>query len=344
MADMISNFQYNDFTEQLLLIPNQWGLLNQLGVFNEDSVSSSVVQFDETAQTLTLIEDQRRGTRKQVNREDYSKLHTVGVPHFPFDDVIRPEDYINKRKPGTQVEAETLDGIRMKKMDRLRRSWAATLEYAKMQALMGNVYNPNNTNDVQNWYTEFGETQTTIQYELATSTTEVLGKGEEALAESQDNLLSGEMVDEFVAICSPEFFSALISHPEVKDAYTYYASSQEPRRNRLGSGLGPRYREFEYGGIRYIEYRGTFADGDGAAQRIVPADEAYLMPTGTTDTFMTYYAPADMFDYVHTAGLPQYMFEYPDTKGRLIEIESESNFLHMVRRPKSVVRLVTDTE
>lgn len=339
----VMNFEYNDFTDQLLLIPNQWGLLQNLGIFSEDSVSSSVVQFDETAQTLTLIEDQRRGTRKQVNKEDYSKLHTVGVPHFPFDDVIRPEDYINKRKPGSKDEAETLNGIRMMKMDRLRRSWASTLEYARMQALMGNVYNPNTTNDVQNWYTEFGVTQSAIGFDLATTTTDVLAKGESALAVSQDNILSGEMVSDFVAICSPEFFSALISHPEVKDAYSQYASSQEPLRRRLESPLGARYREFDYGGIRYIEYRGSFTDKTGAAQRIVPVDEAYLIPVGTTDTFVSYFAPADRFDYVGTAGLPQYMWEFPDMKGRLIELESESNFLHMVRRPKSVVKMVRTT-
>lgn len=338
----VQNFEFNDFTEELLLIPNQWGLLNALNVFSEDSVSTSVLQFDETAQTLTLIEDQRRGTRKQVNRDDYSKLHTVGIPHFPFDDVIRPEDVISRRMPGTKNDADTIARVRMQKMDRLRRSWAATLEYARMQALMGNVYNPNNTNDVQNWYTEFGVSQVSVDYSLDTTTTDVLAKGELAIAASQDNILSGEIVSEFVAICSPEFFSSLIGHAEVKEAYKYYSSGQEPLRNRLTSSLGARHREFVYGGIRYIEYRGSYTDKNGATKRIVPANEAYLLPLGTEDTFVTYFAPADRFEYIFTAGQPQYMFEFPDERGHLIEIESESNFLNMVRRPKCVIKLLRD--
>lgn len=338
-ADQVTNYSYNDWTDELLLIPNQWGLLQNLGIFSTDSTDTNVLQFDETNMTLTLIEDQRRGTRKQYNREQYSKLHTVGIPHFPFDDAIRPEDIIGRRQAGTKVDPETLANVRMKKMERMRKSWGATVEYARMQALMGNVYNPNNTNDVQNWYTEFNVSQETVGFALDVSATDVLSKVEEALAFSQDNVLSGEVVTSFVAICSPEFFSALISHPEVKDAYKYYASSQEPLRERLNSSLGGQYREFNYGGVRFVEYRGSFKDKDGATQRIVPVDEAYLIPMGTMDTFVTYYGPADKFEYIHTAGQEQYMWEFQDERGRLIEIESESNFINMVRRPQCVVKL-----
>ena len=189
----VTNYQYNDFSEELRLIPNQWGLIEALGIFSPESVDTSVVQFDETTQTLTLIEDQVRGQRKQYNRENYSQLHTVGIPHFPFDDAIVPADIIGRRMAGTKVDPETLANVRMKKMERLRRSWAATLEYAKMQALMGNVYNPNNTNDVQSWYTEFNVTQFEVDYELDTATTNIIGKGESAIAHSQDEMLSGEI-------------------------------------------------------------------------------------------------------------------------------------------------------
>lgn len=335
----VLNYEYNDFTEELLLIPNEWGLINNLGIFATDSLTTKVAQFDETNMSLVLVKDQPRGKRKQYNREQYSKLHTVGVPHFPFDDAIRPQDVEGRRMAGTKADPETLANVRMKKMERLRRSWAATLEYAKMQAIIGNVYNPNNTNDVQNWYTEFSTSQESIDFLLGTSTTDINAKVEEALAYSQDNLLSGEIATSFIAICSPEFFSALIAHPEVKDAYKYYASQQEPLRERLNSSLGGQYREFRHAGVRFIEYRGTFADENGDAQKIVPEGDAYLLPLGTMDTFITYYAPAERFGYIHTEGQEQYMWEFADERGHQIDIESESNFLCVNRRPQCVVRL-----
>lgn len=339
MADQLTNFKYNDYTDELLLIPNQWGLLTNMGLFTTDSVSSSVVQFDESNSTLSLITDQRRGERKRYNREDYSKLHTVGIPHFPFDDVIKPSDIINNRMPGTKDQPQTLANVRMKKMERFRRNHAATLEYARALALRGLVYNPNGTNDVQNWYTEFNVTQKSVGFALDTAGTDIIAKVEEVIAHIQDNIQSGESISDFVAYVSPEFFTSLIGHPEVKEAYKYYASNSEPLRNRQVSELGARYREFEYGGMRFIEYRGSFPDRQGAQQRLIPANEGYVVPMGTTDTFMTYFAPADKFEYIHTAGLEQYMWEYEAEKGRLIELESESNFLNVVRRPQAVVKI-----
>jgi hypothetical protein len=332
----VTNYDYNDYTDELLLIPNMWGLITNLGIFSTESVDTATVQFDETESTFSLIKDQFRGNRKKFSKGEKSKLHTIGVPHFPFDDAITPQDIIGKRKAGTKDSPEDLANVRMKKMERLRKSWAATLEYARMQAIRGIVYAPNGTNDVTNWYTEMGATQKVVNMALNVAGTNVIAKGEEALAHSQDNLLSGEVATDFIAICSPELFAALIAHDTVEEAYKYYSSTQDPLRTRLNSELGGRYREFTYGGVRYIEYRGSFG-----SDRIVPANEGYLLPLGTTDTFVTYYAPADKFEFVHTAGEEQYMFEYDDGRGEMIEIQSESNFINVVRRPQAVVKLTT---
>jgi hypothetical protein len=45
------------------------------------------------------------------------------------------------------------------------------------------------------------------------------------------------------------------------------------------------------------------------------------------------------FDLVNTIGQEAYMFEYASPKGDKIEIETESNFLHALRRPAAVARL-----
>jgi hypothetical protein len=339
----VTNFEYNDYTEELVLIPNQWGLITNLGLFREQSTTQQVLQFDETSKTLTLIPDQKRGMRKQLNKRDYSKLHTVGIPHFPFDDVLRPQDIEGRRMPGEKDGVMSVARARADVLERLRMSWADTMEYARMQALMGNVYNPNGTNDVQNWYTEMDVTQEEVDFVLDTTTTDVRAKIAEAIALSQDNMQSGEKVMDYVVIASPEFFASLISHAQVVEAYTYYASSTEPLRRRLESPLGAWYREFEYGGVRFIEYRGTTTDEDGNTLPYVPEDEAYLVPIGTRDTFVSYFAPPTRFGYLNTPGQSQYVWEWPDERGHDIEFESESNFIHMVRRPQAIIKLNRNT-
>ena len=83
------------------------------------------------------------------------------------------------------------------------------------------------------------------------------GKIEETIAYLIDNSFVGGMGSTgMVTICGSGFFTKLINHPKVQAAYTYYQSTQEPLRNRLGSNLPMGTRVFEHGGMKFVEYRG----------------------------------------------------------------------------------------
>jgi hypothetical protein len=77
-----------------------------------------------------------------------------------------------------------------------------------------------------------------------------------------------------------------------------------------------------------------------AGQRLIPANKAYMVPTGT-DAFKTYFSPANRFGLVNTLGEEVYMFESADAKGTKIEIETESNFVNALLRPQMVVEFTT---
>lgn len=330
-------FEVVDYTEELMKIPNQWGLFERLGIFNNEGITTHTVTFEEIDQTFNIITDRVRGERNNVSKNDGRKIHAFSVPHFPLDDYIAPEDIQGKRAYGSGDEAETLAAARLRKMERIRLSHASTLEVARAKLIdSGDVYAPNGT-VVTNFYTAFSITRKSVAFDLGTGTTDLIAKCEEVIAHIQDNLFTGEITERVVGICSPAFFAALISHASVKEAYKYYASQPEPLRARLGArgqGLDGRFRSFEFGGILFIEYRGTYA-GYGS---LMTADEARFIPMGTMDTFYTYYSPAAKFDLVNTIGQQAYMFEYRDPKGAKIEIETESNFMNAIRRPAVVVR------
>ena len=55
--------------------------------------------------------------------------------------------------------------------------------------------------------------------------------------------------------------------------------------------------------------------------------------------FVTYFGPGNKFDLVNTLGEEAYLWTFRDPKGGKIEIESESNFINVVRRPQAVVRV-----
>jgi hypothetical protein len=89
-----------------------------------------------------------------------------------------------------------------------------------------------------------------------------------------------------------------------------------------------------HGGVEFIEYRGSY---NGTA--LIPAGDAYAFPTGTQDTFISYFSPANKLSLVNTLGQEAYAFQYRDPKDEGLILQTESNQLHLVRRPATVVRL-----
>lgn len=333
----ISNaFEVVDWTEEVNNIPNQWGTIGQLGIFSKESVAEHVVLFEEISRDGALLVDRVRGDRAVVGKDPNRKIHAFAVPHFPYDDAISPQDIQGKRAYGSQ-NVETLEAVRVRKLERIRQNHAWTLEFARAQVItQGTVYSPNGT-VTQDWNAEFGVTRLSVDFLLGTSTTEVLAKIEQGIAQIQDNT-GGTNFTGTVVLTSPEFFSKLISHASVKNAYQYYASTQEPLRQRLAASSGASgtiaaHRRFIYGGTEFVEMRDSYA-----GQRLIPAGKAYMVPTGT-DIFKTYYSPANRFGLVNTLGEELYVFE----KSSDVEIrfETESNFVNALLRPSMVVEFTT---
>lgn len=331
--DFSNAFQVVDYTKEVNTIPNTWGTIGQLGIFQEESVAEQTVTFQETISDFGIIVDRVRGDRANQNKDYTRKLHSFAVPHFPLDDQILPKDIQGKSAYSSLTEAEQLDAVRMRKMERIRNSHAVTLEKARAQLLTaGTVYAPNGTVS-QNWFTEFGVSQTTVDFAFSVGTTDIAGKVETAIAAIQDNAGMVSFTG-MVALCSPQWFAALISHAKIVNAYQYYTSTQEPLRNRLaaGGGVTAMHREFFYMGVRFIEMRDSFA-----GTPLIPANQAVFIPTGT-EYFKTFFAPAERFGLLNSLGEQVYMFEQASPNGTAIQIETESNFVNAALKPSLIIK------
>lgn len=325
-------FEVVDRTQDLLIIPNQFGLINTLGLFNEQGITTPTVTFEVSEGTLSVIPDRIRGERNNVNNGRTRSIHALPTAHFPLDDALSPEDLIGKRAYGSDEQDTEAEQLAIKLLD-IRRKHALTLESARAYAITtGAVYAPEGSVANTSFYDMFGITRKSVDFVLGTTGTAVLEKAEEAVAHIMDNIQNGGTVSNVIALCSPEFFSKYIKHPTITAAYQYYASTVNPNRERVG-GMAM-YREFTHGNVRYIEYRGTTSAG----ARFIPAGEAYFLPTGVDDMFNTYYAPASKMSLVGTRGESAYVFTYTSPKDDGIEIQSESNFLNLIKRPAAIVK------
>lgn len=329
-------FEMTDLTEELMLIPNTYGLVNELGIFRSESVSQHTITVESQAGTLAIVEDRIRGARHSVNRDDTRAIRAFAIPHYPLDDAILPEDLQGKRAYGSDA-ADTEAAVMARKLERIRRNHAVTVEFARCYAITtGGIWAPNGT-VVGNFYTDFGVTRKEVAFDLANNAIDVLAKQREVIDHIQENILSGEVPNGIIALCSPEFFDAYIAQAGVKEAYKYFTSTQNPLRDGLRSG---RYATFTHGDVTLYRYIGSYKDAAGVTRKLIPANEAYFMPAGTADSFISYYSPANKLDLVNTLGEEAYVFSYRDPKGSKIEIESEHNAVHLIRRPQAIVRAV----
>lgn len=332
IRDYGNGFKVTDLTEELVSIPNEYGLINQLGIFDVEPVSQHTVTFEASDRVIGLIGDKVRGERNNVSKDGTRVMRSYAIPHFPLDDYITPQDIQGQRAYGEEG-VERLASVQARKLTTIRKSHAATLETARAKMITsGDIYAPNGT-VVGNVYTDFGVTRKQVAMDLTNAATDVLGKQREIVDHIQDNIMSGETPSEIIALCSPSYFDAYISQAGVKEAYKFYTSTQEPLRNGNWS-------QFRHGDVLHIRYNAKFKDASGVTQPLIPAGDAYYLPLNTSDSFKTYFSPANKFDLANTLGESGYLFVYEDGKGSKIEIESEMNTLSLCRRPQIIVRAV----
>jgi hypothetical protein len=323
-------FEIVDYTQELQIVPTSWTLLNDSGLFSNEFLSGNTV-------TLGLIGDQFRGAKPQANKDDNRKIRSYPIAHWPIVDAVKPEDIQGKRAYGTTDMAETEAAVIARKMQRIRRNMDITMEVGRFSTLTTlNLYAPNGT-IVGNLATDFGITQKSVDFILGTAGTDIVAKVEEVIAHMQDNANTGDVITGIIAYCSPEWFAKLIAHAKIVEAYKYFSATEGQliQRNRAGGNNGL-YREFTYAGIRFVEVRTVLA-----GQRLIPAGEVVFVPTGTSDTFVSYFGPANRMDFVNTIAEAGYLWAYRDPKGQGIDLDGEFNVTHVIRRPQLVVKGTT---
>ncbi len=325
-----NNFAVVDRTNELLLLPQNWNLQNELGIWNEEFLSTKVVTFEERAGTLALVKDQVEGTKPQTTGNDLRKLHSFNMSHHPLMDSLRPQDIAAVLRPGAMTpELDTKERALLWKMEKIRKSYDRTLNFARFRTLAnGDAWFPNGTVGAQNFYTALGVTRKNVNFDLATPATDIIAKCEEVIANFQTQATEGQEIQRVVAFCSPGFFSALIAHPKVQAAYNLYAvmAPQQISRDRAG-GMGL-YRRFTFSNIEFIEVTQSV---DGTP--LVDTDKCVFVADNGDDAFFTFFGPPNRFGFVNTTAERSYLWTYDDPRGTAVTIEAEMNVLNVLKRP-----------
>lgn len=329
MAINSNGFEFVDFTSLLEVAPRQNTLITSLNLFDafyHQSTTALVTRIDETRADIAAR--QRGGERNFIGREGVIRKSFL-IPFFPLDKGFTAQDVQNFSQYGEPNAPMAAQERVMRTMDRIQRSHAELRERAMVTAIMGSSYAPEDPNSQYNYYTEWNQTQQTVTVDFTSATVDPATAMETQIRKSIiANAGNGAQSYRIYALCSPEYFQALIDNAFVRTAYQYFAANENILRQRVSGDLNN--RSFTYGGVTFLE------DISG----YIPANEAFFFPGGIDGMFEVHYAPADTLNDANTLAKEAYVF-YVENHRRA-HVETESSLLCVNTRPELVIRSVAD--
>lgn len=332
--DIFNNdaFGVQSLTAAINDAPFQPMAIQQMGLFAEEGITTTNLSIERRGTTLSLIPAQARGTPAgRVESNDKSKLIPISTVHLPQRAAVIADEVQNVRAFGRENDVETVQNLVNRKLAKLRRNIDVTMEYQRIGAIKGQVLDADGLTVILDMYSTFGLSQVVKDFQLDVTTTNVKQKITDA-SRTVETALGGIMHGGLVALCGTAFFDQFVGHQSVAAAWDRYLDNQfarESQRNQEGTGPG-----FRYVGVNWREYKGSVG-----GVPFVADNEAYLIPMGVADMFMTYFAPADYEETVNTVGLPYYAKQEPMRFNKGREIEAQSNPISINTRPDAVLKL-----
>lgn len=329
MAD-ISIFQDEKFsvphlTAAINQLPYVPGRIGALGLFSEEGVPTTVVQIEYDGTTLGLVASKPRGGVAQAVVLAPRKMIPFNTIHLPQRSTMLADEVQGIRAFGSTSEVETAVARVAKYQQKHRTQLDMTHEFQRIGAIKGQILDADGETVLLDVYQSFGIDQTSFAMKMNDAGTIVRNQCDEVLDLIEDALgavpMSGAR-----AFCGRNFWRDLISHKSVRETYLNTTQAAELRGKVPDS--------FELGGITFERYRGTI---NGVPY--IPTDEALAFPEGVPDFFITRFAPGDYLETVNTDGLPYYSRVEPLPFGKGLDIESQSNPLHLPTRPQAIIRL-----
>lgn len=327
---MTDAYELSSLTEAINRIPNSYGLLNQLGIFKDKGVYTRHITVDEKNGVLRMLRTLPPGSPGQYNDMGTRAARGFTIPHIPIEDSIIPEEYQGIRGFGKTQEAALAD-IMLDHLETGRLKMEVTREYMRMGALKGQIYDGNSVL-VYDLFKEFVIKQNSVDFDLDTSTTNIRDKCLDTKRLIR-KYLKGEVATGALGIVHPTFMSALAKHATVQTAYERWRDGEFLRTGDIITD------GFDFGGIKWIEYEAEVPNASGTLTQFITDNEGIVIPLGTRNTFVEYFAPADFLETVGTKGLPFYSKREARKYNRGIDIHMQTNPLPLCLRPELLIRV-----
>jgi hypothetical protein len=318
-------FTLTSLTAAIRKLPAAYSVVGGQGLFTERGVRTTSVLIESDAGRLRLVPDTNRSIEPVAAKASKRVRRTFTCAHLPETGVVMPDEVQGVSAFGSETAPQQQATVINDKLQAMRNSIDATVEYHRIGAIKGVIYDADGSTVLHDLYSEFGISARTANVAFTVETTDV----RKALLDCKrhaETKLEGVMVRGFKALCGPAFFDALTNHPKVQKAYESYQAAMD----RIG---GDMRKGFTFGDIEFIE-----VNVQVGSVRFIPTDKAYVYPVGA-GVFHTFFAPANYNETVNTIGQNLYAKSEPRKMGKGWDLEAQSNPLAMNLFPESISTL-----
>lgn len=313
-------------------------LLGGMNLFEVKRQRTTTVAIEEKDGALALIQTSERGAALEERANEKRTMHHFETLRIARGKTITAAELQNIRAFGSETELaqvqQTVAEI-MSGETGLRAAVELTHENMRLGAVQGIVYDADGS-EIINWFTEFGINQASeIDFDLdnASPASGAVREKCNQVVRAMKRAAKGVWIDGqtyAVGLAGDTFFDQLTGHTEVRQTYLNQQDAAQ-LRNDVGMAFG----SVRYGGILFINYRGT----DDNSTVAVHTDKCKFFPVDAPGAFQVAYSPAEFMPFVNTPGQDVYAMVVED-KDRQAWARPEvySYPLHVCTRPGMLQR------
>ena len=320
-----------EFTDEINQIDRQYSIFED-SLFNMRPTTQTAIVFDVNKTETTLLPSaQRSGRASTYGQDNDTDTRSLPLSFHKHSDFITQEDILGVRRTGTPEGIQTLDLARAEKLEKMRRQVDQTKEYSKMQTAFKGQFVDAQGNIYADMFNEFGITQTEIDLVLGTGTTDLQTKLRQIKRAVRAGLTNGGFFRGMDVYMNPDMYDRFISHDSMKEAYKYFAATQNLLRDDITD-------QFSTGGINFYSLDGSFKLPTGSSVDLVADNTAHVVPR-VEGLFRGYYGPSDK---LVTGGIsPTYAFSYDDGRNESEEVTVQWADLLFTTQPSALIKLTS---
>jgi hypothetical protein len=312
------------------------GLLGSIpNLFVPDPVRTEDIWIEERSTGAIILPTSPRGAPPHQTGGDQRKARAFKTRRIADASRITASELLSIRSFGSELSLKSVQEEVARRQFKIKQNFDLTWENLRMGAILGKVLDSNGTTVIYDWEAEFGQTiPAEVDFDLDNASP-AEGALRKKCNAAKRSILAGlkgvGTPSDIIAICGDAFWDDLTSHPEVIKTYL----NQDARNGEwLRNGHGVPWDSFRYGGITFVNYRGT----DDGTTLAVHTDKAKFFPTGA-GIFRWVMSPGEAFEHIGSLGQNVYSNMVMDKdRNAWADVEVYSYILPVCTMPQALYR------